>query len=55
LLLPYAAMHCRGTIAPLWRIVPVICDELQVSVSLVVKQNTWHCSRFHHVPGTSPE
>jgi hypothetical protein len=46
LLLLYAAAHCHGAIAPLWTVGPVICDELQVSISLAAKQNTWHCSHF---------
>jgi hypothetical protein len=55
LLLPYAAMHCRGAVAPLWTVVSIVCDKLQVSIGLAAKQNTWHCSQFHQVPGTSTE
>jgi hypothetical protein len=39
LLLLYAAMHCRGAVAPLWTVVPIVCDELQVSIGLAAKQN----------------
>jgi hypothetical protein len=55
LLLPYVAVHCHGAISPLWTVVLVVCDELQLSVGLAANWNTWHCSQFHHVPGTLPE
>jgi hypothetical protein len=40
LVCPYVAVQCHGAIAPLWTVVPVICDKLQVLVSLAAKQDT---------------